>query len=394
MKVTFLVENYFPKIGGVPTVIRYLAEGLASQGYDVEVMTCYVAGRPSRERINGVHILRFDIRTNSLHIFSGNLKEYINYFLEENSDVYILECCQSITTDVLLPYLNKVKGLKILHSHGFSGLTLQPFQNKGSLWSTIGNTYNFFYWNYYYKFIVPKYIKHFNVALYLSHVDSSKKYLEEHFQGDLHVLGNSADDIFFADLDKTKNVLGKYTKIKGQGYMISVANYVALKNQLEIIDEYSKSGCFHYDLILIGSKETPYYHAVMKKAEKINERNQGRIHVLLGVERNDIPCILHHAKLYLVGSTIEAFPISLIEAMAQGVPFVSTNVGNAKLLPGGIVVNDMCRMHETMRKILNDSRLWKKLSEDGRQYARNNCRRIQAVEKLNKIICENVSKRD
>ena len=29
MKITFIVESYYPKMSGVPNVVKYLAEGLA-----------------------------------------------------------------------------------------------------------------------------------------------------------------------------------------------------------------------------------------------------------------------------------------------------------------------------------------------------------------------------
>jgi glycosyltransferase involved in cell wall biosynthesis len=46
--------------------------------------------------------------------------------------------------------------------------------------------------------------------------------------------------------------------------------------------------------------------------------------------RNDVPEILNMFDIATLSSVTEAFPISIIEAMAVGVPFVSTDVGDAR----------------------------------------------------------------
>lgn len=60
------------------------------------------------------------------------------------------------------------------------------------------------------------------------------------------------------------------------------------------------------------------------------------------------------ASLYLVCSEKEEYSISLIEAMSLGIPFVSTNVGNAKMLPGGITVNLKTELSHGIDRVLGD----------------------------------------
>ena len=72
--------------------------------------------------------------------------------------------------------------------------------------------------------------------------------------------------------------------------------------------------------------------------------------------------------------------------MSQGVPFVSTNVGNASILPGGITIERLEDMHDAIDRILTNEEKYKKLSEAGRKFAYDNCRISVAVNKLEKII--------
>lgn len=69
----------------------------------------------------------------------------------------------------------------------------------------------------------------------------------------------------------------------------------------------------------------------------INEHNLQESFVLLG-ERHDVPACLSAMDIFCMPSRTEAFPISLGEAMAMGLPCVATNVGDTAVLAGGTVV--------------------------------------------------------
>lgn len=87
--------------------------------------------------------------------------------------------------------------------------------------------------------------------------------------------------------------------------------------------------------------------------------------MLTGVERKKIPNILKFASLYLVCSEKEEYSISIIEAMSLGIPFVSTNVGNAKMLPGGITVNLKTELSHGIDRVLGDEALYHKIITRG-----------------------------
>ena len=102
---------------------------------------------------------------------------------------------------------------------------------------------------------------------------------------------------------------------------------------------------------------------------------------------------MQNAKLYLVGSKYEEYSISIIETISQGVPFISTDVGNAKLLPGGITVDNISKMHKAIENLLKDNNKYQELSESGRKYANEYCKISNAVEKLENIIKKEIEKR-
>jgi glycosyltransferase involved in cell wall biosynthesis len=61
MRVLFVLENYYPYIGGAEVLFKNLCEGLADRGNDVTVITTQLPGTAANETINRVKIRR--IRT-------------------------------------------------------------------------------------------------------------------------------------------------------------------------------------------------------------------------------------------------------------------------------------------------------------------------------------------
>lgn len=56
--ILFVLEFFFPHVGGLETLFQHLAEGLVAQGYRVTVITLWLPGTPQRETHNGVEIVR------------------------------------------------------------------------------------------------------------------------------------------------------------------------------------------------------------------------------------------------------------------------------------------------------------------------------------------------
>lgn len=387
MKILFLSENYFPNVSGVPVVVKYLAEGLSSKGHDVSIATTSYKDEPLIDNINGVKVYRFNMHKDWKHSYVGDKSKYIEFVLNFNADVTILECSQCITTDVVLPYLDSIKGKKVFHSHGFSGLELKPVEWKGDLKHTIGNTINWleslFYFNFTFKKVAPL----FNASLCLSEVDSSRDYLKKYCSS-CYVLDNAADNMFFDPQVIVPDSLSKYTRLKNKEYIMCCANYSVVKNQKDMITQYFKSeSSKNVSLVCIGSQPNAYYQECVKLTDVLKHKYGERdVHLLYGVNRTDIPSIMNGAKLYLVSSRYEQYSISIIEAMSQGLPFISMNTGNARILPGGYTINDIDEMHIMIDTLLSDQAMYKRYSDSGKDFAYNHCRITTVIDKLVSIL--------
>lgn len=385
MKILFLVESYYPKTSGVPVVVQYLAEGLVNRGHDVSVATTSVKDLDTEEVYNGVHIYRFSLRKTLLKRYVGEIDRYREFVISQHADANVFECSECVTTDVLLPVLSKLNGKKIFHSHGFAGKLLPLFRWNVNLKYSLGNTYNWFRFKWYYGYYFKKYVAKFDATICLSDIDSSKQWLEKNAKK-LYVLQNAVDGMF---LEATNKVNIFPFNHFSKPYLVSVATYSKQKNQIGILHEFYKvkTDC---TLVFVGPIETNYYDLLNSELGKLQAKyGKGKkVYILLRIPRKEIPNVIGNASLYLCGSKFEEYSISLIETMSKGVPFISTNVGNARILPGGVTIDNISEMHTQIDRLLTDKKAYNKLSTAGKAFVSANCRRDKAVEKLEKIIIE------
>lgn len=99
-------------------------------------------------------------------------------------------------------------------------------------------------------------------------------------------------------------------------------------------------------------------------------------HVLFLGLRSDVPRLLAGADAFLLTSISEGIPLTLIEAMAAGVPVVATQVGGvAEVLEDGqsgllAPAKDASALADRLLRIAADARLRHELSVNGRERAR------------------------
>ena len=75
MKVLFILENYYPNIGGVETLFKSLAEKLSGHGHTITVLTNrFDSALKKYENLNGVQIIRLNLKNRYLFTFFAAFK--------------------------------------------------------------------------------------------------------------------------------------------------------------------------------------------------------------------------------------------------------------------------------------------------------------------------------
>lgn len=344
MKILITTEQYFPIVSGISTVVTSIAEKLIKYGHTVTVATSYKHRKYTSH--NGVNIKEFKIEGGFGRYYKGEKKAYVDYVLSSDSDVIINECVQTWNSDLLFPHLSKIKAIKILHSHGFP-----LFQSKTrNPWANLKA-------KFYYRSLIH-YLNIYDKVFILSSLGSEIPYFEKYHFDNYKILPNGVPHLIIAPEPK---------KLVANPLLLSISNFFPMKNQEFVLKAFYKIQT-HATLIFIGSSQLHGYLDYLKKLKNSFDQQYGKRNVLFydSLTRSETLSFLSDATLFLHGSKLEAFPIVILEAMATATPFVCTDVGNARELNGGIVIDDENKMAQAIDTLLTHQDKYVQYSNAGR----------------------------
>ncbi|MHA1335558.1 MAG: glycosyltransferase [Promethearchaeota archaeon] len=114
--------------------------------------------------------------------------------------------------------------------------------------------------------------------------------------------------------------------------LISIGRLISLKGFDILIEAFSQIyNKSHLKLLIVGDGQHKNFLNNL-----INRKNLSESIKLLGF-RNDIPQLLNLADCFILCSKSEGLSVSILEAMASGLPIIATNVGgNSELVKDGI----------------------------------------------------------
>jgi glycosyltransferase involved in cell wall biosynthesis len=361
MRVLHTAHTYWPLADGVSVAMQHISEGLAARGHDVTVATGPGPG-PAVDEHNEVKIRRFEINGNSALGFSGESERYVAFARSFECELMLNYAAQICTTDLLLPYLDDMRRLKVLVPCGYSGLNDPAYKE--------------------YFARMPEYLSRYDEVIYLSDCYQDRRFAEEHGLSPGVVIGNGADEAEFGT--RTTGFRDAHG-VAEKRLFICVANLMPLKGQKLVYDAFMRAKVDDAALVFLGSEVNRYVSGRMRTApgrlETLRRRKNilryererlvlpsrpgTTVLVLAGVPRDLVVGAYHEADLFLFGSQVECAPLVILEAMASRTPWISTPVGNVADLAGGIVVADENGMAEQIDRLSGDALARSDLAERG-----------------------------
>jgi glycosyltransferase involved in cell wall biosynthesis len=153
-------------------------------------------------------------------------------------------------------------------------------------------------------------------------------------------------------------------------HVVTVGRLAAPKDPLTLVHALASLGLRPYSLAFIGDgRDRPRVEAELR-AQRLGDRV-----ALLG-ERSDVPQLLAAADVFVLSSASEGAPLSILEAMAAGLPVVASDVGGvAELVEDGVTgllvpPADPARLAQALARVLDDRDLRQRLGTAGRARAR------------------------
>lgn len=383
MKIIFTVNTYYPLRDGVQFVTQYQAEGLAKRGHDVTVVTVKYPGTKKEEIVNGVRVIRFPIETKH-SFYIGKTSDYRKLILRltENCDVLINMCMENASTELLFPILDKINCKKILYVHGMYNFSWKVSNvdsyssKKQKVRAVLFKMWNNLRWFYDYNFN-GKYIKLYDNIIQLHKLDRATLYFKKKYGLSANIIPNAVEDSFFDKADESRE----------QNYAICVSNYLPGKNQAFILKAFYQSKAKDLGLILVGSNKNNYYNYLLRLKSNLEKKyGKKNVELMYNIPRKKVINLVKNSSMFLMSSNSEVFPISICEAISSKKPFVSTDVGITRYLPGGVLIHSPLEMSYWIDLFNENHELNKKIGEAGYQYAKLNLRIDDKVNELEKIL--------
>jgi len=161
-------------------------------------------------------------------------------------------------------------------------------------------------------------------------------------------------------------------------FILSVAHLHPFRNIKQLVQAFGKAreggSLLKHQLVLVGGGYVEWYLAEIKLL--ITEYNLEDFVILAGsVKHSDVHLLLSHCEMLAFTSTCENCPTTLVEALAHGVPIISSNVGVMPEVGGDAAMyfDPWCsdQIASAMVKMAGDSELRKKYAAQARVRAQS-----------------------
>ncbi len=311
LNIVHCVESYAPALGGMPEVVKQLSERLVRMGHRVTVFT---KAHPYRkpDQLNGVEVRGFQLSGNHVDGIVGDTAPYLQALRESKADIITFFAAQQWATDIALPHLGSLPGKKVFVPTGFSAL----YDPR---------------WSGYYR-QMPEWLGDMDLNVFLSHHYQDIAFAKEHGAANLTVIPNGASEEEF-DRPPTHDMRKSFGIAADQPLIMHLGSYTGIKGHREAIQLFVKARTGNAVLVLIGngnaSLERIYQRHYSYFLLRLSAWLKRKRLVFLELDRPSTVDALKQADLFLFPSNVECSPIVLFEAMAAGVPFLSSRAGNA-----------------------------------------------------------------
>lgn len=308
MKILHTVKSYSPLSGGMYEVVRQISKNLARNGHIITIASGKIPKNFYVDQKN-IKIIQFDFSKN------GEYEKYQNYLINSDFDIITNFAAQQPMTDAMLPILDKIKAKKVFVPTGFNAL--------------YSKTHTKYFEN------MKKWMKQYDLNIFLSNDYQDINFARKNDlpENKITVIPNGASkEEFFKE-----NILNIRNKIgidKNNFLILLVGSFTGVKGHYEAIKIFLKSKIKNSSLLLIGNGDTKCSKRVKNISYKLNHsilfKNQNKKIIIPNFTRKETVSAYKEADVFLFPSNTECSPTVLFEAMAAELPFLTTEVGNAK----------------------------------------------------------------
>lgn len=363
MKILVTSFTFPPQANGVSEVARTQSAGWAALGHEVTVATGFDSARSPAHSPPGVSVKQFSVSGSACIRggCQGDTAAYGQFIGSYDGDIILCNGWEIWATDVAIPFFPKSKARKVMVSHGFGAHLWHPYRRFA--WG-LGQ------WLLAQPYVLrlPKMMKAFDRLIFLSPRRDAGRFFDHSvarrfFSDRISILPNG---VHLSALENARADFRRQWNLNTKHLLLNVAYYSPLKNQLATLRDFVRANRPDATLVFIGSAFNDY-SARMESFYQSSRAQFPRAQVLFleKIPRETINAAYRAADVFILSSKQETQPLAILDAMACGVPFISTNVGCVRDFPGGWVVSSGRRTTQAIHDLLDKPGLRLQLGEQG-----------------------------
>lgn len=352
LKVVMVISQFYPELGGAEVQAQRLARALRKRGVDVSVLTRRLKGLPHHELIDGIPVYRA-IKTIPLPFVWGLffIVSTFHFLYKRKKDYTVIHCHILQEYQTVIAVLFKfIFRKKVIVKMSSSGLT-----------SDIKLLHKKFYGKLFLSFA-----RKVDAVISVCK-QSSKEIVDNGFSRDILVEIPNGVNLhhYCKDASKPRNTwktvtfIGRLDGYKGIAYLLN-----GFKALLLDIDKVR--------LLIVGTGPEETHLENLAEDLEING------HVEFRGKQENIPGILCETDIFVLPSLSEGMSNVLLEAMACGLPIVTTSVGgNSDMVRdrhNGLLVppRDSDALREALVELLSNDVFARQLGAQARKTVEEN----------------------
>ncbi len=368
MKIHLHTPSFFPRLVGMTYATHVHAELLSALGADVTVVA---PSDPDASSDNlGYAVRRFDVAGSGLpwNPVRGDINALMAWTASERPDVVIAEGWFTTGASLLRKLKPHTRHL-VLSSHGSADLSVERRTP-----SHIGRAMLYRWNEATHSRAVTSVL---SAAIVLSAFED-----RDRFQ-DVRRFRQHGIPMFVCPNSSTYMVAEKQGFDVGKVGIIHVGEMKPHKNQVQAVNTLAALPR-NFGLTLIYPGATDYLTEVLGLADKLKVRD--RLTLVEGKNRAALEPTFAAADLLLITShSKEAQPIVAVDAMAKGLPFVSTKVGCMPEFEGGLIAPAE-ELASAVQTICQSGETYMHFSKAATHYSRERLSRDRALHSIQSLL--------
>jgi glycosyltransferase involved in cell wall biosynthesis len=374
MKICIFTETYYPVMGGGETQAQLLAEGLVANGHSVIILTRRSdVSYKKREHYDEVDVYRL------APVGKGQFKKWGLLFssipallrLRGQYDLIFVSGYRIIglTAVLISKLLKKTIVLKADSQGEMSG----DFFESGLKKFGASHKSPLFRWFLHYRNTVLKKADAFSAIS----PEIASEWISSGIPAEkVHLIPNTVDTNRYFPVDaKRKNLLRKKLNLPQDAiiaiYTGRLVSYKGLPLLLRVWDDIRRKH-HHVLLVLAGTGGLDIHNCEDELRKFVRDNELENALLFTGMVKN-VPEYLQASDFFVFPTENDAFPSSVIEAMACGLPVIATPVGAIKNIitdnQTGILIqpSDFEQLYQALHVILTDKNRFSLMGEAARR---------------------------